>query len=778
MAYHNDPNEQYEAIAPYNFVELNDTVVTSQELPTHDRFADGRLSGRIRCHLCTESPLYVGGPKAEDTAIFFHHGDPDQPVIPGSSLRGMIRNLVEIVSFSKLWPITDRKLFYRDINNKKYQSRFVSFLGSKTGGNLSPDAKIYGVNVQAGILHKSDFGYQLEMCGVARVHHDLLEHVTGLQIRGDFYERKGRQDHERYLPNWHFQGRQVFVDVANEDEHEFPANERHKDDFYLRFRKVEDIRPDPHPGLLPGVLVITGYMKNKKMEFVFLPTGNPHPDPSNKLGEIIDRLEGDDQISEWQQKAFKKDEPYDNARRLDGGIRDGEPVFYLEENGEIEFIGRAQLFRLPFGEAPSAFRPAVHQDKTHVDVAEAIFGFVDKPKPKKENNPSTKAEKWTAAGRVFFGDATLSDDQPSTDPIWLRPDRPAFRARILATPKPTAYAHYLAQQNPNIDKNRAAGLSNYLNPDARVRGHKLYWHRARIEGDAVQPVDSGDLSATANDSSDQTSYVKPLRPGIQFEFDIIFDNLTPEELGALLWALALPGAKSDRLRHKLGMGKPLGMGSLRLTIDSCELLTPRQRYDTLLQADQEENPAEAFAWNTGYAAIEWFPYIKGFETWMTSQLGESKKSFREQDRIKELQAMLSWPGMVHEPGSSVYMGYEAHKPKPVLPRASTVQKTNKSRFANTRVSGACDEEAGNADAGTNQTSLIGATLRGTVLFIDKNGDVSIELKGLPEQYDDYLGHIPADQLAGRQYHEDAPARIIVTAVDNPRQIILCRPAIG
>jgi hypothetical protein len=51
--------------------------------------------------------------------------------------------------------------------------------------------------------------------------------------------------------------------------------------------------------------------------------------------------------------------------------------------------------------------------------------------------------------------------------------------------------------------------------------------------------------------------------GSKFEFDIHFGNLSKFELGALIWLLKMP----ENHFHKLGGGKPLGFGSVRLEME-------------------------------------------------------------------------------------------------------------------------------------------------------------------------------------------------------------------
>lgn len=55
--------------------------------------------------------------------------------------------------------------------------------------------------------------------------------------------------------------------------------------------------------------------------------------------------------------------------------------------------------------------------------------------------------------------------------------------------------------------------------------------------------------------------------GVEFRFEIDVINLSNVELGALLWLLHLPKYESNYCFHRLGGGKPLGFGSVRIKVD-------------------------------------------------------------------------------------------------------------------------------------------------------------------------------------------------------------------
>lgn len=796
---HKNPSGEHTASAPYNFITLSDKVVkvSSDELPERHQWDVGRLSGVVECSLCTESPLYVGGSDQEN-ADFFHHGDSEQPVIPGSSLRGMLRTLVEIITFSKLQPISEKKLFYRDINDTRgYQSKFVKLVGQSFTGPLK-GANVYAPLVKAGILHiDAQRGYRIELCEMARVDHDILSRDLGTPNRkagGPFDGHRNRK-----FPKPAFQGISVTVDVDPEADHPFPAQFRENGkkrhgDMYLRFREVTAISKDPtKPLSQSGILVLTGHMQHKHLEFVFQPTGRYHGDPDNLLDGIVERVEDDDQITEWQEKVFPKElNNRPTGRRRNGGLRAGEPIFYLEDDrGRLVFIGRAQLFRLPFGYPPSELRYAPHKEATALDVAEAIFGFVDKPKA------GDKTKMVAVAGRVFVTDAFLSEKPVGS--VWLDPDRAVFTTKVLATPKPSAYAHYLVQENPDVMPR--INLSTHRQEKAVIRGHKLYWHQTKSDGTNAVPLTADDLRATPNPNNpEQFPHIKPIRPGLRFSFRAHFEQLTDAELGALLWAIVLPSPKTSELRHKLGMGKSLGMGSVKVTVDRLQVLEPEARCSSFVIASpegedsvtegeatptREEIPtgddpsaAKASFWATGLREAQWETYIDAFKSWMEGQLNLAGGDFDKQDRIRELRLMLRWPGLT--PVS--YMSLDDHKQRPVLPGPQAVFDAGKMRQ---KPLSACAEEpvvmadmpseSGKTGAASRVPDLpAGSRIRAMVIDITNQG-VFLELIGLPEAYQDYAGLIPTEALQGRRYTLDHPARVIVEEVDHQAMQVRCRP---
>ncbi|HHB79429.1 MAG TPA: hypothetical protein ENK85_09390, partial [Saprospiraceae bacterium] len=125
--------------APYNFVPLNKKVVIPHWIDriSHDvPFKDGE-SGEFKVRITAKTPIFVkdGLSKEEEAKKYDKDGIQITPhefcqhngqyYIPGSSIKGMVRNVLEIMSFGRMDKVNDHRYAVRDLNNKElYQSHF------------------------------------------------------------------------------------------------------------------------------------------------------------------------------------------------------------------------------------------------------------------------------------------------------------------------------------------------------------------------------------------------------------------------------------------------------------------------------------------------------------------------------------------------------------------------------------------------------------------------------------------------------------------------------
>jgi len=809
------------ASAPYNFVPLPEVVVKAvddpEKLPNHDTFANEGYTntGYFEVTLTTKSPIYVRGPVTleqfkrqsssqyadgvplpergnpefrrlvKNLSDFFHTDDRNQPVIPGSTLRGMLRNLLEIASYGKVQWVTDKRLFFRTVDNsaigKYYNERLVSGNGVKGDG--------YRSETEGGFWRiRLDGSCAIETCTIARVENTDLANVFNLERPDALYEGRG----PNATPKWGFQHRTVWVQTeTSEGDHPHSAGK------FLRYLKVTSIKTQPSQGHSEGTLMLTGPMQSKHMAFVFVPKAKPEviPVPNDRdEGDInkrlVDRFQDEDQITPWQASAFPDDKPHGAERKRNGYLRDGEPVFLLRENGELTFFGRAQMFRLPYRNRPIDLVPPNLRRPEDIDYAEGLFGYVRTRKEledmRERKLPVPERGKARAyASRVFVTDATTTQADVLDS---------AIVPRILATPKPTTFQHYLTQQEPN-DKN---ALSHYdsSQEETALRGHKLYWH----QGQNPSVAEQGNVDA----QSTQHTQIRPTKTEKTFTFHVYFENLSDRELGALCWVLQ-PVGPAKEYCHNLGMGKPLGQGAV--TLDATLYRTTRStRYSSLFDGDTWQTGAPSAGVQVSDSSVKQ-QFIKPFEDHVLGVLKPSKPCQHLSDlmRIGMLLKMLEWPGYPPEIPATLENRYLADKQRantrymtvqlpnvpprqrneyrdrPVLPDPAhfapqLVNLAEATVTASRELAEQSEPESLSQPTQSAKQYAIGDVFTGTVWKIYEDGSVAV----VAPKVDPSKGYamIPAAQLGGKMYQEGSSARCeiikIYTASDG-RTVFECKP---
>ena len=120
----------------------------------------------------------------------------------------------------------------------------------------------------------------------------------------------------------------------------------------------------------------------------------------------------------------------------------------------------------------------------------------------------------------------------------------------LAGPKLSSVEFYSTVPNMKY-------LWNYDSNGIKLNGRKYYFHN------------TGNYSTSEKTGRNMTTQL--VDRGAEFEFDVYFDRITDDELHKLVWTLAIGDNRSDcNQQHKLGHGKPLGLGSVKITVESVE----------------------------------------------------------------------------------------------------------------------------------------------------------------------------------------------------------------
>lgn len=462
--------------------------------------------------------------------------------IPGSSIKGAIRNVLEIMSFGNIRNNTeDRSFAFRDLNNKDgdlYRNKFINRVG---GGWLK---------------NNLDGTYELSICEkIGRIGHDGIDKLLGLTEKVSLHElyQKGESKKHEYKQNqdkdksakakYLLLGVIEKSNINGKDERvkwekiSFKADEllgKLNDPKYYKFC---DFKGDEMV-----TLVLTGQPgkkrqeKNKKgkliwkgkhWEFLF---GRPTDHRLCKTFKENERIitaffeaNKDSDRNQWSEdwKFWRKE--LEAGREI--------PVFFIkDDNGEPKFMGLSYLFKLPFEH--SVHDVLGNYDGNAPDLAETIFGY-------------TRKDGDSLKGRVHFSHAIANEAEEYDSELSL----------ILSSPKPSFYPYYIEQKanaNGYVTK-----YKTLMDGDARLAGWKRY------------PVHSPFSAISSNvTNQDLVTTIKPLKAGAEFEGVVQYHNLLPEELGALISAIQFHGC--EEARHNLGMGKPYGLGKVKIELSDLD----------------------------------------------------------------------------------------------------------------------------------------------------------------------------------------------------------------
>jgi CRISPR-associated protein (TIGR03986 family) len=184
-----------------------------------------------------------------------------------------------------------------------------------------------------------------------------------------------------------------------------------------------------------------------------------------------------------------------------------------------------------------------------------------------------------AVSRLSVTKATFCKENNKV-PTYLEPMIPAE----LASPKPSATEFYLKPPNPkanlwNYDYagNWGEGGFNEVAYTPEIQGRKFYWH-----GNGTVKRHQGDPDPKRH------ILIRPLDKGNTFDFKIHFNSITQAELDRLCWVLTIGGSKAHG--HKIGMGKPIGLGSIQIEVTDIKIRKLVLTKDSLSYTIESEPP--------------------------------------------------------------------------------------------------------------------------------------------------------------------------------------------
>jgi CRISPR-associated protein (TIGR03986 family) len=247
--------------------------------------------------------------------------------------------------------------------------------------------------------------------------------------------------------------------------------------------------------------------------------------------------------------------------------------------------------------APAAF--ASCQDNTKLCIACRLFGMMQRGRDAK-----------VFLGKVNIGDASAYEDT-------LDFYEPLYTA-VLDTPKPRHRAFY-------------------LNERGEIAGRKFYFHHSG------KPRSENRLLEIRNrPGTYRNQHIEPLAPDTEFDARIDFTNLDADEFAALLYAVTL---ESD-MRHKIGYGKPIGLGTVRIDATQLQLVDYATRYANIRSGRGL----------TTYDMDQIAALVAEQMASVDPQISAAWQGFRAQPAIRHLATIWQWP-----PDSSVVYCYPSQR---------------------------------------------------------------------------------------------------------------------
>lgn len=367
---------------------------------SHDvPFKDGE-SGEIEIELEAKTPIFVrNGHTREDAenkterylSFSKHNG---KYFIPATSIKGMVRSVLEIMSFSRLKAVNDIFSF-RDLNNNKFKNEVAQNSNLKTGW-LEKVGEFW-------VIKECDFG-RIEFKKWNQSEKSAVEKYCDY-----FVEKNPKKSIESF----------TFIEKLDHNRGELFRND--------------------NQGKFKGYQVFFGSINNKKYEYIFAePKDDLIYDVDSDLIERFkdidiknDDTDNIDTKTQWQYLNSDQN-PYPNDRI---------PVFFKEKDGKVEHFGFSRLYKISNTKYLNELNPLAsyyNRNKEYeFDLAETIFGTVEDTDDKHGKNRNTKSLK----GRVFFGHSFAVGEVRPNEPVGV----------VLASPKASYYPFYLENSKTYLD---------------------------------------------------------------------------------------------------------------------------------------------------------------------------------------------------------------------------------------------------------------------------------------------------------------------------------------
>ena len=537
---------------PYNFVSLKDEkdVVYKGERKL------GTNTGKLVCKLVNKTPLFIMGESEQDnkghTKEWFCR-EKGITIIPGSSLKGVIRNIIDVLTNSVIRNVEDEKLEQR-MGAGKFESVFGIIESLPENGKKGIIVEAEKIKVKT--KEKIEIGYKKfefkdngkEFSKKYNAKDGLIERV---KLKDSIYNLK-------------------------ETEIKIKPGVTTVEKLITNSKEYKNYLTD-NENSVQGVLWFSSPIYGKIYEKLLIPKKN-----GRKFEFSKEEYEDFKYIIKQRAERIKNGKDINSSTfYYDKNLEIGDPLLFEVKDGKMaEHLAFSEIPRLrykfsPLDLVPEEFCPGDSLKK--LSFSEILFGTTgDNTKKDKEK----KDELVALSGRVFFEDA--KNYKPE-----MIDNGNLVTLKAFGEPHPTLTTFYLDNIEKNYNENK--GVS--------IRGRKFYWHHKEKIGKSFseyrKSVEMPKIKNKNGKYEKELAYNSSLELmdiNNEFEFNINFENLTDEELGVLIYAIEL----EDGLLHKIGKGKAFGFGSCKIEIKEFLLENKNKYKDFFIEPFEKENKKEDY----------------------------------------------------------------------------------------------------------------------------------------------------------------------------------------
>lgn len=427
-----------DVLAPYNFIPFSDQILVryadASQLPGHDTFGgnekngEALKTGEIHVTFTAETPVFVSDGEKEHP--HFYRGANGKYMIPGSTVRGMLRENMQILGFGlvrKGEDLDDYEMFFRNIAGGKrtvgyeVKTHYTNVLSIVSGSSRSGKQFSIARNVKAGYLYKDGDSYFIQPT-----------EETFMQVR----------------PNDEGEDGNILL-------RDFRCDPASVEDAYYKFdgRRLKRLSPKEKPDakMRRGKVLFTGKVFNNggKPNAYLFPQENcgVKPIPISEADALAYQIDWENRVNNL--KGGKYDPNFwalpKNSER--------KPVFFAQYDGHTYF-GMSKYIRIGFGHTiaeglPENHRKLAEDAELVLDYPHALLGFA--------------GGKQSYRSRVSVGDFEAERGAKQIAPVSL----------VFSSPKPSFYPAYVSDGG------------NYAKDGFRLRGYKQYWLKEPGTGTAT-----------------------------------------------------------------------------------------------------------------------------------------------------------------------------------------------------------------------------------------------------------------------------------------------------